>query len=611
MAHIITGLQGASLDHIKIKRALLSVSDKTGLIELAKALVSYDVELLSTGGTAKAIRDAGLNVIDVSDYTGYPEILDGRVKTLNPKIHGGLLGVRGNPNHESQMAANGIQDIDLVIMNLYAFEATVASGAGFDTCIENIDIGGPSMLRSSAKNHAYVGIATSPNQYPMILGELQSTNGSLSLATRKKLASAAFATSAAYDAAISSYFAGQLGESTPIVTRSYIPTTVLKYGCNPHQKPAGIYAIQGHKLPFQVLNGTPGYINLLDACNAWQLVFELRKALDLPAAASFKHCSPAGAAVAAALTPAEALAYEIADPNSLTPVALAYIRARNADPMCSFGDFAAVSHVVDVATAKVLKVEVSDGIIAPGFEPEALEILKQKKKGAFIVLQADENFIAPLLEFREVYGLGFSQRRNDALITPAHLEKIKCGSSLSTDAIRDLVLATICIKYTQSNSVGYAKNGQMIGVGAGQQSRVDCVKLAGRKVSVWYLRQHPKVQGLPFKAGTKRQDRVNARVRYIEGDITSAEMVQWLANFDHQPEPLSEADKESFMKSLSGVSISSDAFFPFRDSIDHASKVGVQYVAQPGGSVADEEVINSCNEYGMTMAFTDVRLFHH
>ena len=611
MAHIITGLQGANLDHIKIKRALLSVSDKTGLIELATALSLYGVELLSTGGTAKAIRDSGLNVIDVSDYTGYPEILDGRVKTLNPKIHGGLLGVRGNANHESQMAANDIKDIDLVIMNLYAFEATVASGAGFDTCIENIDIGGPSMLRSSAKNHAYVGIATNPKQYPMILEELKSTNGSLSLATRKKLASAAFATSASYDAAISAYFATQLGDSVPIVTRSYIPETVLKYGCNPHQKPAGIYSIQGHKLPFKVLNGVPGYINLLDACNAWQLVYELRKALDLPAAASFKHCSPAGAAVAAALTPAEAAAYEIADPTTLTPVALAYIRARNADPMCSFGDFAAVSHVVDVATAKVLKVEVSDGIIAPGFEPEALEILKQKKKGAFIVLQADENFIAPLLEFREVYGMGFSQRRNDALITPAHLEKIKSGKSLSTEAIRDLVLATICIKYTQSNSVGYAKNGQMIGVGAGQQSRVDCVKLAGRKVSVWYLRQHPKVQGLPFKAGTKRQDRVNARVRYIEGDITAAEMVQWLENFDHKPEPLSEADKESFMKTLSGVSISSDAFFPFRDSIDHASKVGVQYVAQPGGSVADEEVISSCNEYGMTMAFTDVRLFHH
>lgn len=611
MAHIITGLQGSSLDHIKIKRALLSVSDKTGLIELAKALVSYDVELLSTGGTAKAIRDAGLKVIDVSDYTGYPEILDGRVKTLNPKIHGGLLGVRGNPNHESQMAANDIQNIDLVIMNLYAFEATVSSGANFETCIENIDIGGPSMLRSSAKNHAYVGILTNPNQYSMIINELESTNGSLSLATRKKLASAAFATSASYDAAISSYFAGQLGESVPIVTRSYIPTTSLKYGCNPHQKPAGIYAIQGHKLPFEVLNGTPGYINLLDACNAWQLVYELRKALNLPAAASFKHCSPAGAAVAAPLTSAEALAYEISDPNSLTPVALAYIRARNADPLCSFGDFAAVSHVVDVATAKVLKVEVSDGIIAPGYEPEALEILKQKKKGAFIVLQADESFIAPVLEFREVYGMGFSQRRNDTLITPSHLEKIKCGSSLSNDAVRDLVLATICIKYTQSNSVGYAKNGQMIGVGAGQQSRVDCVKLAGRKVSVWYLRQHPKVQGLPFKTGTKRQDRVNARVRYIEGDITSAEMVQWLDNFDHKPEPLTEEDKESFMKTLSGVSISSDAFFPFRDSIDHASKVGVQFVAQPGGSVADEEVINSCNEYGMSMAFTDVRLFHH
>jgi phosphoribosylaminoimidazolecarboxamide formyltransferase/IMP cyclohydrolase len=281
----------------------------------------------------------------------------------------------------------------------------------------------------------------------------------------------------------------------------------LKYGCNPHQKPSVIYSPLGSKLPFRVVNGTPGYINLLDACNAWQLVFELKQALGLPAAASFKHCSPAGAAVGTPLTAVEAAAYEIADPSVLSPTALAYVRARNADPMCSFGDFAAVSHVIDVATAKVFKAEVCDGIIAPGFEPEALEILKAKKKGGFIILQADESFIAPLIEFREVYGVTFSQRRNDALFTPDHLKKVVAGGVLSEEAKRDMVLASIAIKYTQSNSVGYAKNGQMIGVGAGQQSRVDCVKLAGRKVSVWYLRQHPKVQGLKFLDSVKRQDR--------------------------------------------------------------------------------------------------------
>lgn len=277
----------------------------------------------------------------------------------------------------------------------------------------------------------------------------------------------------------------------------------------------------------------------------------------------------------------------------------------------SFGDFAAVSHVIDVATAQVLKTEVCDGIIAPGFEPEALAILKAKKKGGFIVLEADESFVAPLVEFREMYGVTFSQRRNDALITPSMLNNIKAGEPLSEEAKRDLVLASIAIKYTQSNSVGYARNGQMIGVGAGQQSRVDCVKLAGRKVATWFLRQHPKVQSLPFKPTVKRQERVNARVRYIEGDITAAEMISWLEHFTSHPEMLTEQEKTDFLGTLRGVSISSDAFFPFRDSIDHASKVGVEFIAQPGGSIADDDVILACKEYKMTMAFTDLRLFHH
>jgi len=249
---------------------------------------------------------------------------------------------------------------------LYAFEATVASGAAFEGCVENIDIGGPSMLRSSAKNHAYVAIVTNPSQYASLISELTANQGSTSLATRRKLAASAFATSAAYDAHIAQYFASQLGEAAPVATRSYVPEVTLKYGCNPHQKPSVIYSQLGSKLPFQVLSGTPGYINLLDACNAWQLVLELKRALGLPAAASFKHCSPAGAALGTPLTEVEAKAYEIADPASLSPTALAYVRARNADPMCSFGDFAAVSHIIDVATAKVFKTEVCDGIVAPG-----------------------------------------------------------------------------------------------------------------------------------------------------------------------------------------------------------------------------------------------------
>lgn len=368
MAHILSSVHGSSLDVITVRRALISVSDKNGLLELASALASQGVELLSTGGTAKAMRDAGHSVTDVSDYTGSPEILDGRVKTLHPMVHGGLLGVRGNAKHEAEMSANGIKPIDLVVMNLYPFEATVASGATFENCVENIDIGGPSMLRSSAKNHAYVAIVTSPSQYPALIEGLKLNGGGTTLAMRRNFAASAFATSAAYDAHIAQYFGGQqFGEASDVVaTRSYSPQVTLKYGCNPHQKPSVIYSQLGQNMPFTVVNGTPGYINLLDACNAWQLVLELKRALGLPAAASFKHCSPAGAALGIPLTEVEARAYEISDPAALSPTALAYVRARNADPMCSFGDFAAISHIVDVATAKIFKTEVCDGLVAPG-----------------------------------------------------------------------------------------------------------------------------------------------------------------------------------------------------------------------------------------------------
>jgi phosphoribosylaminoimidazolecarboxamide formyltransferase/IMP cyclohydrolase len=614
MSHILHAVSsaGSTVSLVPIRRALLSVSDKTGVIELAKFLSQHGVELLSTGGTAKAIRDAQLPVIDVSEYTGAPEMMDGRVKTLHPKIHGGLLGVRGNPQHEQDMEANGVKPIDLVILNLYAFEAAVASGGNFDTCIENIDIGGPSMLRSSAKNHKSVVICTSPAQYPELIQELTANNFNTTIEFRRKCAAAAFSLSASYDSSISSWINGQLGEAAPTVTRVYKNELTLKYGCNPHQKPSSILSLSGSKLPFKVLNGTPGYINLLDAANAFQLVRELRIALKLPAAASFKHVSPAGAAVAVELESSLHAAYEVGNVK-LTPLSLAYLRARNADPLSSFGDFVAVSDIVDEATAKILKREVSDGIIAPGYEPAALEILKAKKNGGFIVLEADADFKLPEVEYREVAGITFSQKRNDAIFTDEYLKNVQTtGAGELTDAKkRDLILAAITLKYTQSNSVGYAKDGQMIGVGAGQQSRVDCIKLAGRKVSIWQLRQHPKVQGLAFKSTVKRQERVNARVRYIEGDMAPAELATFNAQFDVAPEPLTAAEKEEFLKTLDDVSLASDAFFPFRDSIDHASKLGVRFITQPGGSTRDADVKAACDEYGITMAFSNLRLFHH
>jgi len=639
MATILSAVEGKVIDIVPIRRCLISVSDKTGIVDLCTVLQQkYNVELLSTGGTAKKLRDSGLTVMDVSEYTGGDECLDGRVKTLHPKIHGGLLAVRGNESHTADMKAQGMSYIDMTILNLYPFEETMKrDGVTFEQCVENIDIGGPSMMRSTAKNHVSTTIVTSPTQYEALIAELERTKGGTSLKTRKSCAANAFALSAKYDSMIASYFASQLVKdeeeeetasaavvaatiSDVVVPRVYKPEFLLKYGCNPYQKPASILSLSGQKLPFDVLNGTPGYINLLDASNAWQLVVELKQATGLAAAASFKHVSPAGAAVAVPLSDVECQAYEVTEETRamLTPVSLAYLRARNADPMCSFGDFSAVSDIVDEQTAKYLKKEVSDGIVAPGYTPEALTILKSKKGGKFIILQATPDYVPPTQEYREVYGMTFQQKRNNVVITKEHMSTVvtdtssesKCAD-VDDNAIRDMIVASICIKYTQSNSVGFSKNGMMVGVGAGQQSRVDCVKLAGRKVQTWYLRQHPKVLALPFKDGVKRQDRVNGRVRYIEGDFTTEEKQRWDLLFNEVPTPLTTEEKNNFLDKSTGIAISSDAFFPFRDSIDHASKLGVSYVAQPGGSVQDGNVTEACNEYGIAMCFTGVRLFHH
>lgn len=599
------------VDKVEIKTALVSVFDKAGLEDLGKFLASKGVHILSTGGTAAKLRDLGCTVQDVADYTGSPEILDGRVKTLHPKVHGGLLAARGNAGHEAEMEKHGIRKIDLVVVNLYPFQEAVAKGGDFATCIENIDIGGPAMIRASAKNNAAVTILTSPSQYAKFTQELSDNNGCTTFNFRKNMAAAAYCLTSAYDSAVSGWLAGEVTEPPAKKTVTFELEMPLKYGCNPHQLPAGLCAVAGKKLPFDVVNGTPGYINLLDAINAWQLVHELSQATGLPAAASFKHVSPAGAAIGIPLSDEERIVYEVKD-KEMTATAAAYVRARNADPMCSFGDFVAISHEVDMATAMILKIEVSDGIIAPSFVPEALEVLKAKKGGKFIVLKADPNFQYSDLEYRMVGGVGFMQKRNDALFDASKLKEVVTSQKTLPDkAQKDLILASIAIKYTQSNSVGYSKDGMMIGVGAGQQSRVDCVKLAGRKVATWWLRFHPKVKGLNFKDGVKRQDRVNARVRYIEGDMEEAEKTEWLKNFDAPPEALTTEEKSAFLKGLDGVAISSDAFFPFRDSIDHATRLGVKYVAQPGGSVADAEVIEACNTYGMAMAFTKLRLFHH
>ncbi len=383
----------------------------------------------------------------------------------------------------------------------------------------------------------------------------------------------------------------------------------LKYGCNPHQAFASVEAIDPDTLPIEKLNGTPSMINYLDAVNAWQLVLELRRALDLPAAASFKHVSPAGAAVAVELDEELARCYEVAG-RELTPLATAYVRARGADPKCSFGDFVALSDVVDVETANFLKGVVSDGVVAPGYDPEALEILKRKKNGGFIVLQGDADFTPPETESREAYGLRLTQDRNNRQVTLDDVANPVCGT-FTEAAKRDMVLGLIALKYTQSNSVGYALDGQMIGIGAGQQSRVDCTKLAGEKADTWHLGRHPRVLDLAFKSGVKRQERINWRIRFLEGDLTQFEEVALREVLDGDLVLLNDEEKRDWIAKLDGVSLVSDGFIPFRDNIDHASKHGVKFIAQPGGSTRDADIESACKDYGIAMVHTGLRLFHH
>ena len=385
----------------------------------------------------------------------------------------------------------------------------------------------------------------------------------------------------------------------------------LKYGCNPNQKPARVFMKEG-ELPFTVLNGKPGYINLLHAMNSWQLVQELKEATGLPAAASFKHVSPAGAAVAAPLSDLLQKVYFV-EGVELSPIATAYIRARGADRMSSYGDFVALSDECDAQTASFLAREVSDGIIAPSYSPEALEILKGKRKGTYLVLQMDKAYAPAELEQKEVFGITFEQKRNTVKLDEECLKDIPTQNKVIDEAAkRDLLIALITLKYTQSNSVCYAKDGQAIGIGAGQQSRVLCTRLAGNKADVWHLRQHPKVLALPFKAEVRRPDRDNAIDVYISEEWEDLlETDDWKRVFTEKPEPLTIEEKKEYLKGFTGVSLGSDAFFPFGDNVELAHKSGVSYIAQSGGSIRDDNVIETADKYNIAMAFTHIRLFHH
>ena len=387
----------------------------------------------------------------------------------------------------------------------------------------------------------------------------------------------------------------------------------LKYGCNPNQKPASIYMKEGSQLPLKVLNGRPGFINFLDAFNSYQLVKELKEATGLPAAASFKHVSPAGAAVGTPLSEVEKKIYFVDTDKELSPIACAYIKARGADRLCSFGDWAALSDICDADTAMYLKAEVSDGIIAPGYTDEALEILKAKKKGAYNIVEIDPNYVPAEQECKDVFGITFEQGHNNFKIDEALLGNIVTDNKeLSHEAKIDMIVALITLKYTQSNSVCYVKDGQAIGIGAGQQSRIHCTRLAGSKADNWFLRQHPMVLALPFRADVRRPDRDNAIDIYISDEYEDVLAEgEWQKVFTSRPEVLTAEAKKAWIATQSGVTVGSDAFFPFGDNVERARKSGVKYIAQPGGSIRDDHVIETANKHGMVMCFTGMRLFHH
>ena len=386
----------------------------------------------------------------------------------------------------------------------------------------------------------------------------------------------------------------------------------LKYGCNPNQKPSRIFVENG-ELPIEVLNGKPGYINFLDAFNGWQLVKELKEATGHPAATSFKHVSPAGAAIGLPLSDVEKKIYWVDDLGDLSPLACAYARARGADRMSSFGDFISLSDVCDVDTANMIKREVSDGVIAPGYEPEALEILKTKKKGNYNIIKIDPAYKPDTIERKQVFGITFEQGRNEMPIDEEFLGKLVTeNKDVPEDAKRDLIIALITLKYTQSNSVCYVKGGQAIGIGAGQQSRIHCTRLAGQKADNWLLRQCPKVLNLPFKEDVGRPNRDNAIDVYMSDDYADVlEDGQWQQFFTEQPEPLTREEKREWLDKMDGVALGSDAFFPFSDNVQRAHRSGVKYIAQPGGSIRDDLVIEACNEFGIAMYFSGMRLFHH
>ena len=548
------------------KFALISVFNKTNIETIYSKLVGEGYTILSTGGTFKKLLELdpeSQNVIEVADYTGFPEVLGGRVKTLHPKIHAGLLA---RSDQIEELESLDIHRIDVLVCNLYPFASVVADGCNTQTALENIDIGGVTLLRAGAKNYENVIVLCDPADYYSI---------DVSLIGRRYLASKAFSHVAEYDTAIAEYF----GDNS---FRRYNPIQKLKYGCNPHQNWASLCTINGSDSPLEILNGNVGYINLLDAFLGYQLVTEASQALDTPVSASYKHTSPAGVGTGRELDPRERIVFGV-DDIVLTPTATSFVRARNCDPLSSFGDFIAISHTVDKVTATMIKRQVSDGIIAPDYTAEALEILKTKKNGNYVILKMS-TIPSTNVEYREIAGMALGQSRNSATTGLSDLDNVPTRYGIFELAKQDLILANITLKYTQSNSVAYAYGGQVIGIGAGQQNRVDCVKLAGEKARRWVMRFTDVV------------------INYV-GNLTGTQSER-----NNQMYDFIDTLQPQYTLPLA---IASDAFFPFPDSIKVASEYGVKYILQPGGSVADAVCIECCDELGIGMAMSNKRMFLH
>ncbi|MBI95528.1 hypothetical protein CL656_00030 [bacterium] len=572
------------------KLALISVSNKIGLIELTTNLLKNNYTIISTGGTYKQIQNlSDTNIINIESFTGFPEILNGRVKTLNPVILGGILAKRDSAAHLSDLQKIKSAYIDLVIVNLYPFQEIVSKqDHTLDDAIENIDIGGVTLIRAACKNYKFVKIITDPNDYQLCFSE-QDTNNNLYLARK------GWDHIANYDISISEYF------NPNKKYRNYNTELQLKYGCNPNQNNANLMSINGNN-PLKIINGKPGYINLLDAFSSWQLVKEIGTC-GYPAAASFKHTAPAGVAIGKNQIDENLMHSWNINGKINSKTAIAFMRARQADPLSSFGDFVAISTRIDKETALLIKKEVSDGIIAPSFDDDALEILKQKKNGNYLIIQVDENYSTEdMTEYRELFGMTLSQKTHNIIVKPDDMTN--WVTSISTDdhnILLDLFIANCTLKYTPSNSIVYAYDGQVIGVGAGQQNRVDCVKLAGNKAINWWKRQSPCISNGKFPENSKRQEKVNMVMNFINKNLDKNEIFTKTEN------------DEIHMKNLNNnnIVLASDAFFPFSDNIDEAQTRGVKYIIQPGGSVSDECVINKCNDYNIGMCFTGVRMFYH